>query len=272
MTEFKNGAALQATPLLIMFLAMLLAPALRAEATIIKDLRIGDNKGYVRMVLEFDRPLIRPPSFSINRNTLQVVLTGVTNNLPALQTGKHVDEIVSFEVSKTSDTTRINARFSFVPADVKTFPLTGPHRFIIDAYRPLSPVAAELPVGKSRQIGLIEETVSSPEPYSEPEKALSDEETRPIDAASIKADESASSHGGNADDSRRNRFQQRLIAALIVITSIIVVLLFFLIWMGNSRKKPLELSWMRDLPPTKDRNIESIDSAIGEHLKNHDYR
>ena len=272
MTEFNKGVALKATPLLIMFLAMLLAPALRSEAAVIKDLRFGDNKAYVRMVLEFDQPLIPPPSFSINRDALQVVLTGIINDLPALQPGEYLGNIVSFEVSKTSDATRIEAVFSFVPAEVKTFSLTGPHRFIIDAYRPLSPDATGEPVEKARQIGLMEESLPLPEPYSEPERPISDVASPAVDEASIKAYAPSSPHNSHAGDARRNRFQQRLIAALIVVTSIIVVLLFFLLWTGNRRKKPIAPSWIHDLPPTTDRDIESIDSVIGEHLKSHDDR
>ena len=270
MTEFKNGAALQAT--LILFLATLLAPDLRAEATIIKNLRVGDNKAYVRMVLELDRPLIPPPSFSINRDTLQIFLTEIANDPPAHQNGEHLTNIVSVEVSRTSDAMRIDARFTFVPADVKTFSLTGPHRFIIDAYRPLSPAATGMPVEKERQIGSIEESMFSPGPYSETEKPISDGESPVVDEAYIKAYGSASPPPGNAGDSRRNRFQQQLIAALIGVTSIIVVLLFFLLWMGSRRKKSMVPSWIRELPPAKDRNIESIDMMIGRHLKSHDYR
>jgi hypothetical protein len=272
MAEFNKGVALKATPLLIMFLAMLFAPALQSEATVMKDLRFGDNKAYVRMVLEFDQPLIPPPSFSINRDTLQVVLTGIINDLPALQTGEYLGDIVSVEVSKTQDTTRIEAGLSFVPADVKTFSLTGPHRFIIDAYRPPSPDAGGAPVEGSREIGLMEESLSLPEPYSEPEKPISEGEPRAIDESSIKAYAPSSTHSGIAGDARRNRFQQRLIAALIVVTSIIVVLLFFLLWTGSRRKKPIAPSWIRDLPPTTDRDIKSIDAMIGEHLKSHDDR
>ncbi|MCB2145738.1 MAG: hypothetical protein KQI81_04635 [Deltaproteobacteria bacterium] len=272
MTEFKNGAALQATPLLIMFLAMLFVPALRAEATIIKDLRFGDNKAFVRMVLEFDRPLIPPPSVAINRDTLRVVMTGIASDPPALQNGKRLGDIVSVEVFRTSDDMRIDARFSFVPVDVKTFSLTGPHRFIIDAFRPLSPAATGMRVEKARQIESIEESMSSPEPYSEPEKPISDEESPAIEEASIKDYGSASPHPGNAGDSRRNRFQQQLIAALIGVTSIIVVLLFYLLWMGSRQKKPIAPSWIQELPPAKDRDIENIDSIIGKHLKSHDYR
>jgi len=272
MAKFKKGVALKATPLMIVFLAMLLASALRVEAAVVKDLRFGDNEAYVRMVLEFDQPLNPPPSFSIHGNTLQVALTGIINNLSDLQIGEYHDDIISLDVSQTSDVTRIDAVFSFDPADVKTFSLTGPHRFIIDAYLPLSPNTTNPPVEKLPYIASIEDTVSLPAPSGESEKPLPAGESRSMDEASIKAHGSASPVSGIDDDLRRNRFQQRLIAALIMVTSIIAVLLFFLIRMGNSRKHPPEPSWIHDLPPTKDRDIDSIDSVISEHLKTHDHR
>ena len=272
MAKCRKGVALKATPLLIVFLAMLLAPILRAEATVIRDLRFGGNKEYVRMVLEFDRSLHPPPSFSIHRNTLQVTLNGITTDRPDRQAGEVHADIISLEVSRTSDATRIDAVFSFDPTDVKTFSLTDPPRFIIDAYRPVSQVSATPPGEESRQMGLIEETVSLPEPAGEPVTPQPDSGSTAIDEASIKPDGASSSVSGIADDLRQHRFQQRLIAALIVVTAIIVVLLIFLLWMGAGRKNPPEPSWIHDLPPTRDRDIESIDSVIGEHLKNHVHR
>ena len=272
MAKCRKGVALKATPLLIVFLAMMLAPILRAEATVIRDLRFGVDKAYVRMVLEFDQPLSPPPSVSIQRNTLQVTLTGTTTDRPDRQTGEALADIISLEVSQTSDATHIDAVFSFDPVDVKTFSLTDPHRYIIDAYRPLSPAAAKPPGEASRQVALIEEDVSLPKPINAPENPLPDSGSTAMDAASIKSNGSFSPDSGIPDDLRRNRFQQRLIAALIVVTSIIVVLLILLIWMGADRKNLPEASWVHNLPPTRDRDIESIDSVIGEHLKNHDHR
>lgn len=265
MTELSKRVALKATPLLTVFLGMLLVSILQAEAAVIRDLRFGDNKDYMRMVMEFDRPLNPAPSFSVHRNTLQVTLAGITSNLPERQSGEYHADIINLEVSQMSDATRIDAAFSFDPADVKTFTLTDPHRFIIDAYRPISSAAARLPVEESRHMALIEEAVFLPEPYREPEKPLPTGGSASIDEAPVRT-------GGSAEDSGRNRFQQQLIAALIVVTSIIVVLLIFLIWMNGGRKHPARPSWVHDLPPARDREIESIDSAIGEHLKNHEPR
>ena len=270
MTEFKNWVAPKATPLLVASLAMLMAPTLRAEAAVIKNLRIGDNKGYVRMVLELDRPLTRPPSFSIQRDTLQIALTGIIDNLSALQSQDYRNGIVSLDVSKSSKTTRIDVVFPFVPADIKSFSLTGPHRFIVDAYRPVSTSLSALPIEKAQPTELIEGNVSLPEPDSEPEKQAPTGALPSIDERSTKARGSSSSTRDNADDWRRNQIQQWLIAALIVVTSIIVALLYFLIRMGGAPRISEQPSWIRYLPPTRDRNIQVIDSEIRKHLKNQD--
>jgi hypothetical protein len=61
----------------------------------------------------------------------------MTCPLPA--SGRIRDGIVSLDVSKVADVIRVlTLSFPSQPADVKTFSLTAPHRFIIDAYRPLS--------------------------------------------------------------------------------------------------------------------------------------
>lgn len=271
MTEINKWVSLKATSLLIVSLAMLLPPNLRAETTVIQDLRIGSNEGYVRMVLEIDRPLTPPPSFSINRNILQITLTGIIDGLSAPRPGEYRNDIVSLDVSKESEASRINVVFSFDPTDVKTFSLADPHRFIIDAYRPASSAAANLPAETTRQIPSIEENASLPESTSPPQKPAPAGMPAFSDEASMKAYGSDSSNSHSADDLNRNRYQQRLIAALIVVTSIIAVLLIYLIWIDSGQKKPQEPSWTHQLPQAKDQNIQSIDSTIRKHLNTHDH-
>jgi hypothetical protein len=272
MTEFKNWLMLKATPRLMASFAMLLALILHAEATVVKDLRIGDNKSYLRMVLELDRPLTRPPSVSIDRNTVEISLTGVLNNLSAPRTGEYRDGIASLDVSNVSDAIRVSVVFSFAPADVKTFSLTAPHRFIIDAYRPPPSATPLPPIEHVRQISPLEDNGSGQEPYSEPVEADAFGGSGSVSEASIKPHGTVSVAPVHVAEINRNRFQQQLIAALIGVTSIIVVLLFFLIWMGSGRNPRRETSWINHLPQTKDPTIENIDTVIRNHLKCHGHQ
>ncbi len=270
MTEFNTWLTLKTTPLLLVPLAMLLTPGLQAEASVVKDLRIGNNPGFIRMVLEFDRPLAPPPTVAIDRNTLRVALSGIINNLPAPPSGGYHEEIVSLDVSKRSDSMRIDAVFDFEPTDVKAFWLTGPHRFIIDAYRSRASAAADRPPENTLPLRSIEAQASFTEPSGEPEESAFVGISTPRVDPSLEASGSAAPSTPDTDGLARNRFQQGLIAALIAVTSVIIVLLFVLIWIGGGRKKPAQPSWMRDLPPTHDQDIKTIDSVIREHLKNHE--
>jgi hypothetical protein len=270
MTEFNKRLVLKAAPLLIVFLAMFFAPVLWAEATVVRDLRIGNNNGYVRMVLEFDQPLAPLPSVSLHRDTVQVTLAGIVNDVSPSGTDEYSDGIISLDVIKLSEATRIDAVFSFAPTDVKAFSLTGPHRFIVDAYRPVASAASvRRSTEKTNRIPAIEEHPSLPEPYSEPDESPLSGMSGALAQASMNANGLVSSASSEATDVDRERFQQLLITALIGVTSIIVVLLFFLIWMGSSNQNPREPSWIDDLPPTKDPTIENIDAVIREHLKRH---
>ena len=249
-------AALRLRIFLIIVIAFLL-PASRTEATVIKDLRIGSTQKYVRMVLESDQPLSPPPSFSIDDNALEVSLTGVDKKLAVGPFEDFSSDIISLEISRTSDVTRLEAVFSFAPADVKTFSLTKPHRFIIDAYRPLAATTGDPPLGKAGQV-----TASANRSH---DSALT-KTAQSLTEASVRAYRSVLSDNGVMDGTHPNRFHQRLLATLIGVTSIILILLFFLVFIGSRRKKSSKQSWINYLPLTQDPIIEDLDTQIGEHL------
>ena len=157
--------------------------------------------------------------------------------------------------------------FTFAPADIKTFILTGPHRFIIDAYRPL-PAETLLPP--------TEEHIRTPAMKQNQTEARSTSESAVAAIAPkyTQADPESYTHPGTesagARIERQNRFRQRLVAALIVVTSIIAMLLFFLIRTDGARSGSGHKAWIDQLPLTKDPDIETIDSAIRNHLKTYD--
>jgi hypothetical protein len=146
MTEFNKRLVLKAAPLLITVPCHVFRTVLPAEATVVTNLRLGNNNGYVRMVLEFDRPLIPPPSLSLLRDTIQVTLAGILNEVSPSRIGEeYSDGIVSIDISKMDGRQRV-LTLSFLSSRRTSKPsrLTGPHRFIVDAYRPA-------PLGRSRE-------------------------------------------------------------------------------------------------------------------------
>ena len=257
-------------PRLIVLASLLLIPVVQAKASVIRDLRIGNSDDHVRVVLEFDRPLTTYPSLSVDQNRLSVTISGITNTLNPLPAKDKQIGLLGLNMSDASGTIHIDTIYEFMPADIKTFALTGPHRFIIDAYRPLPSQTASQPIENEFPARSPEAHDHTPEPYSTFEKPTSAALSTTIVEASLNAyDKLASSRPGETD-MQPNRLQQHLIAALIVVTSIIVVMLFFLIWIGGGKQRSKDCAWLTDLPPTNDQAIASIDATIRDHLKTYD--
>lgn len=243
MVALEKWGTQQTTLLLIVSLATLLLPDLPANAAVIQDLRLGSNAGYVRMVLEFDRPLTPTPSFSIDGNRLQVDLIGIEKDLSELNPEEFGDDIVSINVYTVSAARRIKTIFSFAPTHVKTFFLTEPDRFIIDAFRPVPSSTANQSNETGPQRPSMDKNRALTPPSGKPQvlappaaglaarmdDALMDTNGS-VTISSHTADES------KADRLRQQRIQRLLILALIVTTSIIAVLLFLLIWIDKGGK------------------------------------
>ncbi|MGA6924740.1 MAG: hypothetical protein WBY88_03600 [Desulfosarcina sp.] len=255
MTEFNPRISLQATSLLIMLLAVLLGSLTRrAEATVIKDLRIGSAEGSVRLVLEFDQPLTPPPSVTIDGNTVQVTLAGNVSTPSELPAADSHGDLVNIIVSEASEATRIDVTFAFEPAEVNTFALADPQRFIVDAYR--SPASATArPAEDALGPASSNESPSLPGPSGMPE------EFNPAGLQRKTTDAKVLNH---------IQTQQRLLVALIVVTPVLVALLFLLVWIGGDRGAQRRQVWMDRLPPARDPDIEKIDAAIAEHFNIHD--
>lgn len=241
MIDFKKWLALETKVRLIVLLAALLLVTLQAQATVIKDVRIGSNDDHVRLVLEFDQRLTPSPTFSIDDNRLRVDLTGIDNDLSAPRPEEYNSDIVSLQVSN-APARRIEVVFSFIPATINTFSLTDPNRFIVDAFRPIASSAAGNLDDTMTQQPSIQTTIDSAALHRQSEAATPagispSNAERPLDRTA-----SVSSDKRTVDDGNRNRLQQRLIAALIVTTSIIIALLFFLLRIEDNRKKPRDIS------------------------------
>ncbi len=267
MTELKQRVALQATPLLITCLTVLVFSVLCAHAAVVKDLRIGNNTDYVRMVLEFDRPLNPPPAVTAQDNRLQVILTGIDNTFTSPKDGVRTDDLLQLDVAPHSETTHIKAVFSFHLGEIKTFALTGPHRFIIDAYRPLASEASNPSTTTPTNKPAISAVRVPPKLAPTPEKPVSASISGAIAGASLTRYRTMATDSMRIVPGSPDQFQQQLIVALIVVTTVIVILLFFIIWISGEKGRATQSVWMDQLPPTNDRDIETLDSVIRKRLK-----
>ncbi|XPS88032.1 uncharacterized protein Dvar_60500 [Desulfosarcina variabilis str. Montpellier] len=233
MAEFKKSIEKIIRTLLLVFLGMSLSSLVWAEATIIKRIRTGSEKEYVRVVIETNARIEPRPKISVKGKTLQISLAGAEKNLSDLKSEAYRNDVVDIDVTRSSTVTQItvthiNAILAFNPIRVRTFFLANPHRFVVDAYRPSSTDAGISSADPKRPVPIIEESGIGPNEANK---------------TSISQQEKESSMSMNSVDrpatpgDKKGSFQQRLLLFLIVVTSIILVVIIFLMCMDTGQKE-----------------------------------
>lgn len=251
-TPPKRWTAHTLALLAAVMITLLSAAAVPLEAAVIRNFRVGDQKGYIRLVLESDRPMPAVPTVVMDKNRMHITLDGIINTISTPPEDTLTADIAAIDISGVSGKPAIDVAFTFTPANVQTFVLTGPHRFIIDVYRPAPGTA-----GDQHPISDAESSTSTamPEPYVVPS------------GNGIAAPAPPERLKQSPDSENRHvqgrPFRQRILAALIVVTSIIAVLLLLLIWFGGKRDVDRS-SWQEVLPPESDADIENLDARIRE--------
>ena len=260
MIDYNPLASAGKTPTstVVCLLLVLAAAVSSSQAAVIRDVRIGSQKGYLRIVLESDRPLL-PPTVTADGHLLRISLKNVINAIPLPDPVEYRQAVDHIDVTQASGKTTIAAILRFDPADIKTFSLTGPQRFIVDLYRSALPDAATPPAGTSAS----EPTSQLPEAYSTPHTTLS----RPLaDAARENLAATAQDDDTLVVRQQQGPSQRQLIAVLIAVTSVIAGLLFLLLRASLKGKASSPVSRQDALPPVNDPQIERIDQAIREQF------
>ena len=232
MTAFKKTATLVISTLLMASVRLWLPLSVaRAEATVIRDLRTGSDQAYVRLVLETDRALTQAPELTLEGNTLRIALADIDSDLPQIGSEAYRHDIDRINLFRTSDATLIEAVFSFIPTDVRTFSLATPFRFVVDVYRPLSSTTAKPTDGTSPPARLTGKN-GTPHPRDDGKSSPPGSHL----GSSTGTAGSIDSDGNSDGKADRNRFQQRLLAILIIVTSIILVVILILMCVDRKRE------------------------------------
>lgn len=270
MNRFEPGIESRAALLPIVLMVVCVGLSTHpAQATVIKELRVGGEDEAVRLVLEVDRAFARLPSVAIHGKAMNVTLAGALPPLPAIPAIDRHDGLVGLDISRSSEGVRIDAVFAFEPAVVNSFALTDPHRFIVDTYRTAASADAGMATTNAVQEAFGNATSSLPRSPDVPQPPATI--STPADRAGRNAHGSEPSKTRDAVETDPIQTQQRLLASLIVVTSIMVALLFVLVWRGGIRKTARrERRVMAALPPARDPDIEKIDMAIMEYFRIYD--
>ncbi len=116
-----------------------------AQAADLKYIRAGEHGSFTRVVFEFEGMVRSTEPTIIGRGIFNVIFFDMTTALPRQILNKTTKGIQSVELIQEKSRLTANITLSFPDFKLKTFSLSNPDRFIIDAYRMSSlPKTSEL--------------------------------------------------------------------------------------------------------------------------------
>jgi hypothetical protein len=116
-----------------------------AQAADLKYIRAGEHGSFTRVVFEFEGMVRSTEPTIIGRGIFNVIFFDMTTALPRQILNKTTKGIQSVELIQEKSRLTANITLSFPDFKLKTFSLSNPDRFIIDAYRMFSlPKTSEL--------------------------------------------------------------------------------------------------------------------------------
>ena len=228
-----------------------------AQAANLKYVRAGEHGSFTRVVFEFQGMVRSTAPTIIGRGKFHVIFFDMTTALPHQTLNKTTKGIQSVELVQEDSRLTANITLSFPYFKLKTFSLSNPDRFIIDAYRMSSP-----PKTSELEESLVAEPLNAApdteEPmHSEPDKVVL---TKPAGTDQMIQTKKVSIDGNY-------NVQIYLLALLNVLTLIIVALLS----LNLLRRRPTidseRLSEVLGSLETTDERVATIDALIKKELE-----
>jgi hypothetical protein len=116
-----------------------------AQAADLKNIRAGEHGSFTRVVFEFEGMVRSTEPTIIGKGIFNVIFFDMTTALPRQILNKTTKGIQYVELIQEKSRLTANIKLSFPDFKLKTFSLSNPDRFIIDAYRMSSlPKTSEL--------------------------------------------------------------------------------------------------------------------------------
>jgi len=248
-----------------------------AQAADLKYIRAGEHGSFTRVVFEFEGMVRSTEPTIIGRGIFNVIFFDMTTALPRQILNKTTKGIQSVELIQEKSRLTANITLSFPDFKLKTFSLSNPDRFIIDAYRMSSlPKTSELV--DSLQAGPLDTAPDTEESlhakpdteeplYAEPdtEKPLHAEPDKVVLTEPTGTDQIIRTKKSSIDG--KYNVQIYLLALLNVLTLIILALLS----LNLLRRRPTidseRLSEALGSLETTDESIATLDALIKKELE-----
>ena len=227
-----------------------------AQAANLKYVRAGEHGSFTRVVFEFQGVVRSRAPTKIGKGKYYVIFFDMTTALPRQTLNKITKGIQSVELVQEESRLTANITLSFPYFKLKTFSLSNPDRFIIDAYRMSSPPKTS-ELEESSQAEPLKVKPDTEEPLqTKPDKAVL---TEPA---------------GTEQMNRTNKFStdvnynvQIYLLALLNVLTLIIVALLSLNLLGRrptiDSERPREV--LRSLETTDERI--AIDALIKKELE-----
>jgi len=247
-----------------------------AQAGDLKYVRAGEHGSFTRVVFEFEGMVRSTEPTIIGRGIFNVIFFDMTTALPRQILNKTTKGIQSVELIQEKSRLTANITLSFPDFKLKTFSLSNPDRFIIDAYRMSSlPKTSELV--DSLQAGPLdtapntEESLHAKPDTEEPLHAEPDTE-KPLHAEPDKVvlteptgtDQMIRTKKSSIDG--KYNVQIYLLALLNVLTLIILALLSLNLLRRRPTINSERLSEVLASLETTDERVATIDALIKKEL------
>ena len=228
-----------------------------AQAADLKYVRAGEHGSFTRVVFEFEGMVRSTEPTIIGRGIFNVIFFDMTTALPRQILNKTTKGIQSVELIQEESRLTANIMLSFPYFKLKTFSLSNPDRFIIDAYRMSSPP----------KTSELEESLQTEPLKAEPdtEKSLHAEPHKVVLTEPAGTDQMIRTKKFSIDGNYH--VQIYLLALLNVLTLIIVALLS----LNLLRRRPtIDSERLREVLgslKTTDERIATIDALIKKELE-----
>ncbi len=280
-----------------------------AQASLLRDIRVGEYENFTRVVFEFDEPTEPEQIVSRSAGQLTVVFAGTSAELTRKIPVERSRRIKTLQIWDKKSHLSAVLSFNFVRLRHQLFPLNNPPRIVLDI-QPLdstpdtttemAPAALKSNGGKQPQVP--ESTLSGPADSEVQESSPAvqeteqrdagvkpDNQTLPISNTNIEAgpaaqDSGIKNRGETAAETpnpapmagarkpakQSGRLQFYLVVGLVLITIVILLLLLLMLLSKNRWAEDKTRLNSREILRKQDKHIASLDARIQEQLKRYE--
>jgi hypothetical protein len=238
-----------------------------AQAADLKYVRAGEHGSFTRVVFEFQGMVRSAAPTIIGRGNFNVIFFDMTTALPRQILNKTTKGIQSVELIQKESRLTANITLSFPYFKLKTFSLSNPDRFIIDAYRMSSPPKTSA-LEESLQAEPLDDAPDKEEllqAKSDTEEPLHAEPDKVVLNELVGTDQTIQTKKSSIDG--KYNVQIYLLVLLNILTLIIVALLSLNLLRKRPRINSERLSEDLESLATTDERVATIDALIKKKLE-----